>query len=261
MIPGRMNAKKILIITYYWPPSGGVGVQRWMNFAIQLKKRGWDPVIYTPENPQFEIIDPKLTNRVKNIKVVRQSIWEPFNLFHVFTGQKERKHIKQGLVLEKAQKSLTDKLFVWIRGNIFLPDARIFWVRRSVKFLKKIIPEEEIKIIITTGPPHSMHLIGRGVKKSLRVRWLADFRDPWSKWDILEKLKTSALARMIHERLETQIMKSADIITTVSKRLARSFEDDHHIPVNVVHNGISLCQQTGSAPPPQYFTIGYFGMP
>ena len=121
--------RKVLIISYYWPPSGGVGVQRWMNFALQLKRNGWEPMVLTPENPQFEIKDEKLLERVKDIPVIKLPIWEPFDLFHKLTGNKDRKNVQQGLVLEKSEKSLKDQLMVWVRGNLLIPDPRVFWVK------------------------------------------------------------------------------------------------------------------------------------
>ncbi|NQZ77920.1 MAG: glycosyl transferase, partial [Ekhidna sp.] len=161
-----------MIVTYYWPPSGGVGVQRWMNFALQLKHRGWEPIVLTPENPQFEIRDEGLLKLVENIRVVRLPIWEPFNLFHKLTGNKNRKNVQQGLVLEKSKKTLKDGLMVWIRGNLLIPDPRVFWVRPAAKSALSLIRNEEIENLITTGPPHSMHLVGRVVKKKVGIRWI-----------------------------------------------------------------------------------------
>lgn len=247
--------RKILIITYYWPPSGGVGVQRWMNYAIQLKKRGWDPMILTPENPQFEIKDEKLLERVKDIPVVKLPIWEPFNLFHKLTGNKDRKNVQQGLVLEKTNRSLKDKLMIWVRGNLLIPDPRVFWVRPASKKAIELIKENEIKAIITTGPPHSMHLVGRRVKKATDVKWIADFRDPWSEWDVLEKLNTSALIRGLHKRMEAGVKKESDVAMTVSTRLAESFGG-----IEVLHNGVTSDHLVKSELEFSIFTIGYYGM-
>lgn len=249
------SSRKILIITYYWPPSGGVGVQRWMNFAIQLKKRGWEPWVLTPENPQFEIKDEKLLERVEDIPVVRLPIWEPFNLFHALTGNKNRKNVQQGLILEKSQRSIKDNFMIWIRGNLLIPDPRVFWVRPAAKRAIKLIEEEGIPTIITTGPPHSIHLIGKRVKRKTGVKWLADFRDPWSKWDVLEKLKTSSIALGIHKRLEKSVLEIADVGVTVSSRLAESLGG-----IEVIHNGITTRNQSTSALNSSHFTIGYFGL-
>ncbi|MEQ8905972.1 glycosyltransferase [Ekhidna sp.] len=250
------SSRKILIITYYWPPSGGVGVQRWMNFALQLKKKGWEPIVLTPENPQFEIKDEKLLEKVKDIRVEKLTIWEPFNLFHKLTGNKNRENVQQGLVLEKSQKSVKDGLMVWIRGNLLVPDPRVFWVKPASKKAIELIREEGIETIITTGPPHSMHLIGRRVKRKTNIKWLADFRDPWSKWDVIQKLNTSSFVKGIHKRMERSVIAEADIATTVSSRLAQAFGG-----VEVLHNGITTNKgKTEDKQNISTFTIGYFGM-
>jgi len=255
-----MSNKKILIISYYWPPSGGVGVQRWLNYAVQLKNRGWEPIIYTPDNPQFEIKDESLLERVKDIRVIQTKIWEPFHFFHRITGNTNRKNVQQGLVLEKKSKSFKDKLFVWIRGNLFVPDPRKYWIKPSIKFLRKIIQEEEIKTIITTGPPHSMHLIGLGLKKRLDLCWIADFRDPWSQWDILEKLNTGRLAMWKHRRLEKEVLQSATKILTVSSHLKSGLADlGGEDRVHLQYNGVSEIEAT-KYPKSEMLTIGYYGM-
>ncbi len=245
----------ILIITYYWPPSGGVGVQRWMNFAIQLKKRGWNPIVLTPQNPYFAIRDEELAEKVKKIPIYKIPIWEPFDLFHKLTGNRDRKNVQQGLVLEKKNKSLKTKLVVWIRGNLFIPDPRIFWLKVASKKALEIIKKENIGTIVTTGPPHSMHLIGRKIKRKCDVKWLADFRDPWSKWDLLTKLNTSAIVLGIHRRMEKSILKEATSCTATSKRMAEEFGN-----IEELNNGVSLHPLKDIKPNDSHFTIGYFGL-
>lgn len=247
--------QKILIITYYWPPSGGVGVQRWMNFALQLKKKGYEPMILTPSNPQFSVTDEGLLEKVKDIAIYKVPIWEPFDLFHKLTGNKNQGNVQQGLVLEKEKRTFMDNLSVWIRGNIILPDPRIFWKNNAVKEAKRILREEKISHVITTGPPHSIHLIGLALRKNHRIKWLADFRDPWSQWDVLQQLRTSAPALFIHKRLESKVLKTADVSTTVSSRLAASLGD-----IKVLPNGITLGQSSPKRLNASEFTIGYFGM-
>ncbi|MEM0940311.1 MAG: hypothetical protein AAF600_08960 [Bacteroidota bacterium] len=250
-----MTSRKILIVTYYWPPSGGVGVQRWMNFALQLKEKEWEPIILTPENPQFEIKDETLVGKVKDIQTCKLPIWEPFQLFHNLTGNQERSHIQQGLVMEKSNKTVRDKLAVWIRGNLLLPDPRVFWVKKATNFAVEFIKKEGVSTVITTGPPHSMHLIGRNIKNKTHVKWLADFRDPWSKWDILSKLNTTSLAMNVHEYLERSVLKQADKVTTVSPRLAKALGN-----VEVLNNGVSASASESITADESHFTLGYFGM-
>ncbi|MFY0598034.1 MAG: glycosyl transferase [Cyclobacteriaceae bacterium] len=259
-----MSGKKLLIITYYWPPSGGVGVQRWLHFACNLKKMGWEPIIYTPENPQFEILDEKLNDLAKDIQVIKKPIWEPFSFFHKITGNKNRKEVQQGVVLEKSKKTFKDKLFVWIRGNLFIPDARVFWIRPSVDFLSEYIFSNDIGNIITTGPPHSMHMIGLKLKRKFPdLNWLADFRDPWSDWDILQRLQTGGIAMSVHKRFERKVLESADEAITVSKRLGLALDQkcERDKPVRVIENGIeAISFEKAIETDDSKFVIGYFGM-
>lgn len=254
----------MLIITYYWPPSGGVGVQRWMHFAINLKKLGWEPIIYTPSNPQFDIRDEDLRDLVSGIRVVHQPIWEPFSIFHRLTGKKNKDKVQQGLVLEKSSKGWMDHLFVWIRGNLFVPDPRVFWVRPSVRFLKKLVKEEEIKYCITTSPPHSIHLIGLGLKKRLpELNWISDLRDAWSGWDILPKLYVSKPVMWLHRNLEKRVLEKCDRVLTVGKGYATEFQSKTKKPItiDVIRNGMPARETDELATPDlNQFTIGYFGL-
>lgn len=256
--------KKVLIITYYWPPSGGVGVQRWMHFSINLKKLGWEPIIYTPSNPQFDIQDEALEALVSDIRVIKRPIWEPFSIFHRLTGKKNKGKVQQGLVLEKSSKSWLDHLFVWIRGNLFVPDPRVFWVRPSISFLQPFIKEEGINYVITTSPPHSMHLIGLGLKKRLpEVKWMADLRDAWSGWDILPKLYVSSLILWFHRRMERNVLENCDRVLTVGKGYAQEFRSKakKELSIEIIRNGMPA-REGGrqTSPDPDQFTIGYFGL-
>ncbi len=262
----EMGNKKILIITYYWPPSGGVGVQRWLHFTKNLKKEGWDPIIYTPENPQFDITDDSLQKFTEGIEVIKSSIWEPFGLFHQLTGNKNKNEVKQGLVLEKPKKTWKDDLIVWIRGNLFIPDPRMFWVKPSVKFLSGIIKERKIETVITTGPPHSMHLIGLGLKKEFpEIKWVADFRDPWSEWDVLPKLMATKRTLKQHRSLELKVLKKSDHILTVSNSLLESLKSKFpEGQVSLVTNGISddktKIYEAQTERTSGKFVVGYYGM-
>lgn len=231
--------KKVLIITYYWPPSGGGGVQRWLKFVKYLPEFGWDPIVFTPENPDFSLQDDTLKKDISlDLEVIRFPIWEPFSIYKKLF-KSSGKTVKQGIVIEKSKLSIGDKVSIWIRANLFIPDPRVFWVRPSAKFLESIVVDNNIELVITTGPPHSMHLIGRKLKKATGVKWIADFRDPWSDWDVLEKMKISSLAHWVHKRLEKKVMKNCDLLLTVSNRLADSFAEKRSTTnVKVVNNGV-----------------------
>lgn len=259
----RQEMKKVLIVTYYWPPSGGGGVQRWLKFSKYLSDFGWEPVIFTPENPDFEVKDTSLLKDVKaNIEVIKFPIWEPYHIFRKLTGAKGNNGLKQGQVLEKSQKSLLQRLSIWIRGNFFIPDPRVFWVNPSVKFLTDIQKTNQFDVVITTGPPHSMHLIGYKLKKKTGLKWIADFRDPWSEWDILQKLKISSPVMALHKKLEKKVLKKADKVITVSENWKKNFEKLGSANVEVITNGydpddfIHLNRETRT----KKFRISHIGM-
>lgn len=255
---------KVLVITYYWPPHAGVGVQRWLKFAKYLPHYSFEPVIFTPENPAFDMKDLSLGGEIpEQVEVIRFPIWEPFSIFNKITGGKDKKNLQQGLVLEKKKASWKDRLFIWLRGNLFIPDPRVFWVKPAVKFLSAIVQQQGYQSIITTGPPHSMHLIGLGVKKKCNIQWVADFRDPWSNWDLLEKLKVSSLARFFHRRLEKKVLTSADVVITVSNNLAADLRTLGAKRVEVITNGVDVDEIDLNFSKPEQvdkFRISYLGL-
>ena len=242
-----MKRKKVLIITYYWPPSGGAGVQRWLKFSKYLPEFGWDPVIYTVENPEAPIEDPSLIEDIpEDIKVIKTHIWEPYRLYKQFIGEKHAK-IKHGFLSERKKPSLRQKLSVWIRGNLFIPDARKFWIRPSIKYLKKYLSDHPVDVIISTGPPHSTHLIALGICDYFKIPWLADFRDPWTNIDFYKDLGLTACADRKHRKFEHRVLSKATQILTIGWTLAREFEALGAKNVKVITNGFD--QQDFSKPP------------
>ena len=171
--------KRALIITYYWPPAGGPGVQRWLNFVKYLGEFDVEPVVYAPQNPHYPILDEDLLQQIPTgVEVIKQPVKEPYRLAGMFSKKKTRR-ISSGIISEKSP-GIIEKLMLYIRGNYFIPDARVGWVKPSVKFLKDYLKEHSFDTIITTGPPHSLHLIGLQLKEISGIRWIADFRDPWT---------------------------------------------------------------------------------
>lgn len=232
--------KKVLIITYYWPPSGGSGVQRWLKFVKYLPQYGWLPYVFTPENPSFNLKDESLLKDVpEEAEVIHFPIWEPYDYFFKLSrllGVK--KSDKPADVVSGANSSLFQKMSRWIRANLFIPDPRVFWVKPSVNFLKDFLSENDISAIITTGPPHSVHLIGYNLKKNNpKIKWIADFRDPWSEWGLLDSLKVSATIRRKHQQLEYNVLSSADVVTTITPFYVRHFERLGKRNVNLLTNG------------------------
>jgi glycosyltransferase involved in cell wall biosynthesis len=227
--------KRVLIITYYWPPSSGSGVQRWLKFAKYLPQFGWEPVIFTPENPDFELKDTTLLREVDpRLEVLKFPIWEPYKLFR---NLKKEGIQDTSVILEKRDKSWLDRLAIWIRANTLIPDPRVFWVRPSVKFLREIAEVNNFAAIITTGPPHSMHLIGRNLKRATGLPWLADFRDPWSAWEFLDTLPMTAWIRAKHRQLEHTVLSEADALMTISPTFQQEMMRLTNQPVYLLTNG------------------------
>ncbi len=230
--------KKVLIITYYWIPSGGAGVQRWVKFAKYLRDYGWEPIIYTPENPEYPSIDYSFEKDIPaDIQVIKTPIWEPYDIYRNLTGKKGQK-INAGFISENKKQSWKDKLSIWIRGNFLIPDPRRFWIKPSIKFLANYIKDNPVDAIITTGPPHSMHLIGLGLKKKLpSLPWLADFRDPWTNIDFYKDLNLSWISDKIHHLYENKVIQNADCVTVVSNGMREEFELMNPKKLEVITNG------------------------
>lgn len=216
--------KKVLIITYYWPPSGGAGVQRWLKFAKYLRESGWEPVIYTPSNPENPVEDSSLFKDIPaNLEVIKAPIWEPYGFYKKFVGRKKEEKINTGFLSEKKKTGFTEKVSVWLRGNFFIPDARKFWIKPSINFLSKYLSGNKIDFIVSTGPPHSMHLIALGLKKNFNIPWLADFRDPWTNIDYYKDLMLSKAADKRHHQLEKEVLTNADLVVSIGNTMNEEF--------------------------------------
>ncbi|TDD75585.1 glycosyltransferase family 4 protein [Flavobacterium caseinilyticum] len=233
----KPEPKKTLIITYYWPPAGGPGVQRWLKFVKYLPDFGVQPIVYIPENPTYPIVDENLVKEVSDKAIiVKQTIFEPYQLAS-FLSKNKTKKISSGIIPNQKKQSFLDKTFLWIRGNLFIPDARVFWVKPSVAFLEKYILDNNIDTIITSGPPHSLHLIGLKLKQKLDLKWFADFRDPWTTIGYHKSLRLSSFAAKKHKALEHQVLNTADTIIVTSKTTKTEFQEITNKPIEVITNG------------------------
>ncbi|EMY3552859.1 glycosyltransferase family 4 protein [Flavobacterium psychrophilum] len=232
--------KKVLIITYYWPPAGGPGVQRWLKFVKYLPDYNIQPIVYIPENPTYPIIDEGLISEVSEQAIIlKNKIIEPYQLASVFS-KKSTKGISSGIIPNQKKQSFIQKLLLLVRGNLFIPDARILWVKPSVKYLEKYISENNIDTIITSGPPHSLHLIGLKLKQNLNVKWFADFRDPWTTIGYHSALKLSSYAEKKHKNLERKVLNTADTIIVTSKTTKTEFQAITTKPIEVITNGYDV---------------------
>ena len=240
--------KRLLIITYYWPPTGGSGVQRWVKFSKYLPEHGWQPVIYTPENPEQLARDESLLSDVPACaEVIKTRILEPYAVYRRLTGGKQGEEVNP---VNAQKKNWKQRLSLWIRGNCFIPDPRIGWVRPSVRFLKKYLREHPVDAVVTTGPPHSVHLIGRGLKRALGVRWIADFRDPWTEMFYYKHLGLTAASDRRQHRLEQSVLDEADTVISVTPLVQKDFQAKTKTPVVLITNGFDEDDFVGSGSAP-----------
>ena len=229
--------QKVLIITYYWPPAGGPGVQRWLKFVKYLRDFDVEPIVYVPENPHYPIVDKSFEKELPDgIKIIKQPIREPYQLAGIFS-KKESQTISSGIIKDEKEQGFLQRMMLWIRGNLFIPDARMLWVKPSVKFLSSYLKEHQIETVITTGPPHSLHLIGKQLKERLPINWIADFRDPWTKIGYHQKLKLTKNAQQKHLRLEREVLQTADHILTTSFTTKKDFSAITQKPITLITNG------------------------
>lgn len=253
--------RRVLIISYYWPPGGGAGVQRWLKFAKYLRDFGWEPVVYTPQNPEYPAFDPSLEKDVpQGIEVLKTLILEPYLLYKIFSGRSCRENIQAGFISENKRPGIAEKISAWIRGNLFIPDARCFWIGPSVKFLTKWLKKNHVDAIVSTGPPHSMHMIAHGIKRKRNIPWLADFRDPWTQIDFYNKLRLTSWANAKHKKLEQKVLKTADRVVTVSPTCSEGLKTIYSRNIHVITNGFDPAD-FGSLPPFRYdtFSITHLG--
>lgn len=230
--------KRVLIIAYYWPPNAGVGVYRWLKFAKYLPQFGWQPVVYTPENPELQAVDAGLEADIPAAaEVIKAPITEPYSWYKRFTGKRTDERLQTAFLREEAGPTWKEDLANWLRSNFFIPDARVWWVKPSVKRLEKYLKEHPVDLIVTTGSPHSLHLIGRALKRSTGLPWLADLRDPWTNIDYYSQLKLTRWADAEQHKLERAVLQEADQVLTVSWHWAHELQALGASTVEVITNG------------------------
>ena len=232
-----MIKRKVLIILYYWPPAGGPGVQRWLKFVKYLPEFDIEPIVYCPENPNYPITDESLVEEIpKKLTILKQPINEPYGWASLFSKGKSKK-ISSGVIPKSKKQSFIEKVMLYVRGNFFIPDARKNWIKPSVAFLSNYIEKNQIETIITTGPPHSLHLIGLGLKEKLGVQWLADFRDPWTTIGYHKALKLTKVSKQKHLLLEKKVLNNADQLIVTSNHTKKEFHFKTKQPITVITNG------------------------
>ena len=228
--------KRVLVIAYYWPPSGGSGVQRWVKFCKYLPQEGWQPVVFAPENADYPSLDPSLeADLPKDLEVLRGRIWEPYAAYRKLLGGKNAS--TQVTEISSGKKTWKQRLSLWIRANLFVPDPRVGWVKPSVKTLKAYLAEHPVDVIVTTGPPHSVHLIGLQLHKALGTPWIPDFRDPWSRMYYLKYLPMTEKTWKKLRRQEQTVLDSCSTVLACTPLVQEEFQAQTHTPVACITNG------------------------
>ncbi len=260
--------KRVLIISYYWPPTGGSGVQRWVKFAKYLPSEGWQPVIYTPENPEQLAVDESLAAEVpEDAEIVKTRIIEPYELYKkVLRRSGHSKEAVEVNPVNAQNKSLLQKAAMWVRGNLFRPDPRCLWIGPSVRFLKKYLAEHPVDLIVSTGPPQSMHMIGLRLSRETGLPWIADFRDPWTKIFYFKHLAMTPATERWHKKMEKKVLDEASAVVAVSPLVQQEFQAMTDTPVELITNGFDECDFSADkytepyGGPAQGFTITHTGL-
>lgn len=255
--------KKVLIITYYWPPSGGAGVQRWLKFSRYLPEFGVEPFVLTvdPHYATYPQTDESLEKQISpDLRVFRTKSFEPLRVFSGIFGKEK---VPYGGFTNVNKKSLFNTVFRFIRGNLFIPDARSGWKRYAFKKAVELIQQFGIDTVITTGPPHSTHLVGLKLKRKTGIRWMADFRDPWTDIYYYQDMLHTPLAGRIDRRMEISVLKEADNVIAINRSIRKLLVNRagsiDRTKVTVITNGYDEEDFKASTPPPGEFVITYSG--
>lgn len=247
---------KVLIITYYWPPAGGSGVQRWLKFVKYLRVFDVEPVVYTVDNPEYTLIDETLHNEIpENVEILKQPIWEPNSLLSKIKSK--QKETSAGFL--NPNPSFIEKKLHYIRANYFIPDSRKYWIKPSVRFISNYLKNNDIDLVITTGPPHSLHLIGLELQKQNSIKWIADFRDPWTEIDYFHQLPLTKASLKKHELLERKVLENADSVLVVGKTMKENFKKFNK-NIHVLTNGFDSNLINKNLELDKKFTITHIGL-
>jgi glycosyltransferase involved in cell wall biosynthesis len=253
---------KVLIITYYWPPGSGAGVQRWLKFSKYLPQFGWEPVVLTvePEFAAYPAVDPSLEEEISpGLRVFKTKATDYFRIY-----SKDKGSIPSAGFATDDKKGLKGKILRFIRGNIFIPDPRKGWNSYAFRKACEIIDKEYIRHIITTSPPHSTQLVGLKLKRKYpELKWIADLRDPWTDIYYYDQFYPTFISKRIDSDFECRVLRSADRIITVGKSLKALFAKKYtgiDGKVEVIPNGFDEDDFAAMKPvTPDEFTISYIG--
>lgn len=231
--------RHVLFISYYYPPSAGSGVQRPLKLSKYLPSFGWTPIVLTvdPDFASYPGTDNSMLDEIPDlVDVLRTKSWDPYSMYASMSRKKKDDMVSVGFVSE-IQPGWKDYLARWIRANLFIPDARRGWVPFALKQARLVIQSHPIDAIISTGPPHSTHLVGRKIKRGFNIPWIADMRDPWTKVYYADQFPTTPIARKLNERLEQSVLDEADLVVTVTPSMQAAFQRQTKTSCVNIYNG------------------------
>ena len=228
--------KNVLIITYYWPPSGGGGVQRVLKFCKYLPDYGWNPLVLTVKDGEFPVFDNSLLDDVDDIVCTRAKGFSLYSIFKKFSG---KKNIPSHQISPGNDDDLITRLARWIRLNLIIPDGRISWYSGAVKAAKKIINDNNIDVIFTSGPPHSVHLIGNSLAKKTGIKWVTDFRDPWVDSFYYVENPRNKIISYFDNYFESLVLRNCNYLITVSNGVLSLLNQNKYLAgkSEVIYNG------------------------
>ncbi|HTN45260.1 MAG TPA: hypothetical protein VL098_02865 [Flavipsychrobacter sp.] len=234
----KSERKKVLVITFYWPPAGGITVLRCLKLVKYLRNFGWEPVVFTVDNPSYQFIDLNNEKDIpEGLEVIKGKIFDPTELFKRISGRKKKEALVNITNLTDKKHSWIDKIGIWIRGNFFIPDARMLWIKPSVKALGTYLQHHHIDAIFTDGPPHTNTVIGMKLAEKFGIPWLADFQDPWTQVDYYQEMMIGDRAHRTHSRMEQNVFRTARKITIASPTWKRDLESIGAKNVSVFYYG------------------------
>ncbi len=255
--------KKVLIMTYYWPPSGGSGVQRILKFVKYLPEYGWMPIVLTARDGDYLAIDETLVKDIPDgTRVETVTAREFYDVYRKATGKKKQETLPVGAYVTNESDSLMERLAKWVRVNVLVPDARFSWIRPFTKAALKIIEQENIDVLLSTSPPQSVQVAAWRIRKASNIPWVADYRDPWTEIFFYQNMKRNALAKGLDEYLERRAIENADKIITVSNQIAKRFRERFpDIDCKMIPNGYDVSDIPAERPEITHgkFRIGYIG--
>ncbi len=220
--------KKVLFITYYWLPSGKASLHWPLKIIKHLPKFGWQPIVLTAKEDTFSHKDNSFADDISpNLKIIRAKSYEPFNIYKKFTGKKSNDQLVASETISKSNKSFAHRFSIWLRMNLFIPDARIGWYFPAVKLGKVLLQEEKIDAIVSVGPPHTTHLIGKKLSSKFDIPLIPVFIDPWVDIAYYQEFKRSRITLAIDNKFEKSVMKNSKSIVFVTETMRKDYEQKY----------------------------------